>query len=251
MSPFDLLAQGQNGQLIGNLARQFGLSDAQAEDAVRTMLPTLNRAVQTNIQSKSGLESLLRALSSGKHQRYYDDPGTIGDPDAVADGRAILGHMLGSERQTRALARQASYATGIGGSILEKILPQLASILMGMIFKQGGGSIQRKFDRMPDTQGFPGMPDTGGGSLGGGRDTTYSPREYEAPEPFPYEDVAEEVSRRSPLPGGFSTSIRDAIGGMLGGKTSGIIGHIIKFVVLRFGWKIVRGIIGAVLGGRR
>lgn len=250
MTPFDLVAGGQNGRMIENMASRFGLSEAQAEDAVRTMLPTLNRAVQTNIQTKSGLESLLRALSSGHHERYYDDPGTFSDTAVASDGRAILGHILGTPRQTRALAKQASYATGIGGALLEQILPYLASVLMGMIFKQGGSSIRRKFDRGPDIQGFPGMPDTGGNARGGGGDS-YSPQEYEAPEQFPYEDMADEVSRRSPLPGGFSTTIRDAIGGILGGKASGIAGYIIKFIVLRFGWRIVRSIIGAVLGGRR
>ena len=126
MSPFDMLSQAQNGQVIGNIAQQFGLSSEQAEDAVRTMLPVLTRSINTNIQSRSGLESLLRALGSGRHERYFDDASTLNDPTTVADGEAILRHILGSDRQTRALATQASYATGIGGGLLEQLLPHLA-----------------------------------------------------------------------------------------------------------------------------
>ncbi|MGI9405243.1 MAG: DUF937 domain-containing protein [Hyphomicrobiaceae bacterium] len=258
MSPFDLLAQGQNGQVIENLARQFGLSNEQAADAVKTMLPTLTRGIQANIQTKGGLESLLRALGSGKHARYYEDPNIIGDEAVQADGRAILGHVLGSDRQSRALAKQASYATGIGGAILEQVLPYLVSILMGMIFKNGGGNIEDILRRLPnggglgggggrggggapDMSNFPKMPDTGGG---GGN---YVPQQHET---IPFDEVANEVSRRGPLPGGFTGSIRDAIGSALGARTGGIIGWIIKFIVLRFGWRILRGIVGMFLGGR-
>jgi len=253
-----MLTQAQNGQVIDNLAQQFGLSPDQVEDAVQTVLPVLTRSVQTNIQSKQGLESLLRALSSGHHARYYEDPSTIGDPAAAQDGEAILGHMLGSERQKRALATQASYATGIGGALLEQILPYIANILMGMIFKNGGPSIGREFggggggySRAPDIKGFPRMPDTGGS--GGNWQGDYTPQDMntEQYQPVPYDDIADEVSNRRRGPGGFTGGIRDAIGGMLGGKTSGIVGYIIKFIVLRFGWRILRGIIGMVLGGRR
>lgn len=257
MSPFEMLAKAQNGQVITNIAEQFGLSPEQAEDAVKTMLPVLTRSVNANIQSKQGLESLLRALGSGRHERYYDDPATLADQSTVADGEAILGHILGSDRQKRALATQASYATGIGGALLEQLLPHLAKILMGMLFKNGGTSIGREFggggggySPAPDIQGFPRMPDTGSGNSDWG---DYTPQETaeQRHEPAPYDEIANEVSNRSRLPGGFSGGIRDAIGSMLGGKTSGILGYIIKFVALRFGWRILRGIVGAFLGGRR
>lgn len=257
MSPFDMLTQAQNGQVIDNISKQFGLSPDQTEDAIRTMLPVLTRSINTNIQSKAGLESLLRALGTGQHERYFDDAEAALAPETLSDGQAILGHMLGSDRQSRALATQASYATGIGGGLLEQLLPVLAKIVMGMLFKNGGPSIGREFgggssSRMPDIQGFPRMPDTGGGDgrtdWGDYTPQETNPKQYER---VPYDEIANEVSNRSPLPGGFSGGIRDAIGGMLGGKTSGILGWIIKFVVLRFGWRFVRGIIGMILGGRR
>ena len=261
MSPFDMLAQAQNGQVIDNIATQFDLSHEQAEDAVRTMLPVLTRSINANIQSKAGLESLLRALASGRHEQYFDDPSAALDPATQADGEAILGHILGSKRQSRALATQASYATGIGGALLEQLLPILAKIIMGMLFKNGGPSIGREFGRdaggsgynpAPDIQGFPRMPDTSGS--GSGTDWgDYTPQETTAEryQPVPYDEIADEVARRGPLPGGFSGGIRDAIGSMLGGKTSGILGWIIKFIVLRFGWRILRGLVGMILGGRR
>lgn len=261
MSPFDMLAQAQNGQVIDNLAQQFGLSGEQAEDAVRTMLPVLTRSINANIQSRDGLADLLRALGSGRHEKYFDDASAAMDPATEEDGRAILGHILGSDRQSRALATQASYATGIGGSLLEQFLPVLAKILMGMLFKNGGPSIGREFggggggySRAPDIKGFPRMPDIGGSGTNGSDDwADYSSQEdYGAErEPVPYEEIADEVSNRSRFPGGFSGGVRDAIGGMLGGKTSGIMGWIIKFVVLKFGWRILRGVVGAFLGGRR
>ncbi|MEO0618842.1 MAG: DUF937 domain-containing protein [Pseudomonadota bacterium] len=251
MSAYEQLTRAQNGQVIDNLAAQFGLSHAETEDAIREMLPVLTRAVQANIQTKRGLQSLIRALGSGHHARYYDDPATIGAEETLADGRAIARHMLGSDRQVRALETQAQYATGLGGGILEQILPHLASILMGMIFKRGGPEIGREFNRggysrTPDIQGFPRMPDTGGG--GGYRRNDVPEPEYDAPAP--YDEIANELDRRGRNPGGFTGGIRDAIGKSLGGRGGGIMGWIIKFVVLRYGWRILRGVIAAFLGRR-
>ncbi|MEL6287301.1 MAG: DUF937 domain-containing protein [Pseudomonadota bacterium] len=251
MSAVRQFKRAQNGAIIDNLAAKYGLTHEEAEDTVQTAVPVLTRAVQANIQSKQGLEELLRALASGHHAKYFEDATTLGDPATVSDGEAILRHMLGSDRQARALQTQTQYATGIGGDILEQILPQLASILMGMIFKNGGPEIGRQFgrdtiSRVPDIDGFPRMPDTSGG-------TSYRRDDVAPPkwdQPAPYGEIAKEVEKRGRAPGGFSGGIRDAIGRSLGGRGGGILGWVVKFIVLRYGWRIFRAVIAMFLGRR-
>lgn len=64
------------------------------------------------------------------------------------EGNQILGHLFGSKDISRAVADQVAFTSGIGPSILKKMLPVVASMLMGGIFKgtqgrasQGGGGM--------------------------------------------------------------------------------------------------------------
>ena len=52
------------------------------------------------------------------------------------DGNAILGHILGSRDVSRAVATNASSATGIGPDVLKKMLPVVATLAMGALAKQ-------------------------------------------------------------------------------------------------------------------
>ena len=42
--------------------------------------------------------------------------------------------------------------------------------------------------------------------------------------------------------------IRDTMGNALGGKSKGIMGSIVSFLVYRYGWSFVKSIIGRFLG---
>ena len=75
----------------------------------------------------------------GQHQQYVDDPAMLDHPDTVADGNAILGHVLGSKDASRQVANQASAATGLGADLLKQMLPVVAAMTMGMLSKHAAG----------------------------------------------------------------------------------------------------------------
>ena len=77
----------------------------------------------------------MSALSSGRHQQYHDDPTQAFRSEAMGEGNAILGHLFGSKETSRALADQMSLSSGIGSSILKQMLPVVASMIMGGLFK--------------------------------------------------------------------------------------------------------------------
>jgi hypothetical protein len=55
-------------------------------------------------------------LAGGGHQRYVEDPSALTHQATVADGNAILGHILGSKDASRALA---------DGDLLSMLTPML------------------------------------------------------------------------------------------------------------------------------
>jgi hypothetical protein len=92
--------------------------------------------LQRNVSNQGGLDQLMSALTTGQHGRYLDDAGRLGSADTVNDGNAILGHILGSRDVSRAVATNASSATGIGPDVLKKMLPVVATLAMGALAKQ-------------------------------------------------------------------------------------------------------------------
>ena len=142
MNITDLLLGKDSSDAVGALARQFGISEAQARDAVASMAPSLSRGMQHHTKKTEGLDSLINALGKGNHSRYIDDPGVLGREETTKDGNSILGHIFGSKEVSRNVAKHASQETGLGSTLLKKMLPVVATMVMGTLGKSllGGGA---------------------------------------------------------------------------------------------------------------
>jgi hypothetical protein len=132
MNLMDVLKATNGGQNIETFANQFGISGDQAQSVLGQLLPALAQGAQQN----SGLEGLLGALSSGRHSQYIDDPTTLSQPETIADGNGILGHLLGSKDASRALASHVAGNTGLSDVLIKQMLPVVASLAMGAMSKQ-------------------------------------------------------------------------------------------------------------------
>jgi hypothetical protein len=130
-----LLNQG-GGQVVRQLANNFGIDETQASSALSNLLPALGKGLAGNASQPGGLESLMGALAGGQHQRYLEDPSMLNSQDSVNDGNGILGHILGSKDASQLVAQQAAEKTGIGADILKKMLPMVATLAMGTLSRQ-------------------------------------------------------------------------------------------------------------------
>ena len=129
MNLLETILSAQGGAGLQQMSSRFGLDDGQTRTAIDALLPMLAGAVSRNAATPDGLEGLLGALGSGRHQRYVDEPSALNDPDTLQDGNAILGHMFGSKDVSREVASRASAQTGIGADVLKQMLPLLAAQL--------------------------------------------------------------------------------------------------------------------------
>jgi hypothetical protein len=146
---------------LSAIGRQFGLDEQQTQAAFDALAPVVAAGLRRNSQSDDGLAGLLGALAGGSHVRYVEDQSVLTSPGTVDEGNAILGHVFGSKDVSRGVAQQLSASTGIGESILKKLLPIIATMVMGQIAKKalGGGS---------QSSGGGGLGDILGDILGGG-----------------------------------------------------------------------------------
>ncbi|MBS9719470.1 DUF937 domain-containing protein [Tianweitania sp. BSSL-BM11] len=178
MPLFDMLNTADNGKAMELMARQYGLTQQQVQLATEALLPAFSQGLKRNANDPYGVGSFLQAMASGDHARYFDHPSQAMGPDGTAEGNGILGHLFGSKELSRAVAAHAAQSTGIAQSILQQMLPALASMIMGGLFKQSTG-------QMPGQSGGNVLGDIieqmmrggmgGGASSGGGTKTGTTP----------------------------------------------------------------------------
>lgn len=139
MDLLNVLKSANGGQTVGALAQQFGLNGDQAEAVLGHLVPALTQGFQNNLNKQGGLESLLGALASGNHSQYIDDPSTIGQASIAEEGAGILGHVLGGDTGGN-LAQQVAGHTGIDSSVIQQMLPVVASLAMGALSKHASNN---------------------------------------------------------------------------------------------------------------
>jgi hypothetical protein len=143
LSLYDMLAQAQNGNAFDQMARNFGLSQQQAQAAMEALLPAFSQGLRRNAADPYGVGSFLTALSTGQHAKYFEEAGRAFSPEGMAEGNGILGHIFGSKELSRAVAAQAAQTTGIAQETIKQMLPALAAMIMGGLYKQTTGQVGR------------------------------------------------------------------------------------------------------------
>jgi hypothetical protein len=161
MTILDELLGGDAGSVVQQVGRQFGLDESQASSALGALLPALVAGLHQNASSASGLESLEAAMLGGRHHSFLDDLQSLGRPDTVNVGNDILGQIFGSKDVSREVAQRASAQAGIGTDILKRMLPVVATLVMGALARQQFGGASARAGMVPS----PAQRTQGGGLL--------------------------------------------------------------------------------------
>ena len=134
MNVTEQIKQNPSG-VLDELGKKFGLDSNQVRSAMEWITPALTRGLQRQASGSAGLGDIWRALESGNHQKYVEDPAYLRRPETATEGNSILGHIFGSKEVSRNVVDRASQETGIGSSILKQLLPYAASMVMGALSK--------------------------------------------------------------------------------------------------------------------
>ena len=183
---FDMLANAQNGKGIDLLARQFNLTQQQTELALEALLPAFSQGLKRNTSDPYGVANFMTALASGQHGQYFDNAQRAFSPAGMADGNGILGQLFGSKDLSRAVASQAAQATGIGQNVLQQMLPAIAAMLMGGMFKQSTNQLQAGGFGASNPLGeiIEQMMKQAGGGAAAPQPQARQPQPQSAPDPF-------------------------------------------------------------------
>lgn len=191
----EMLKQGGQGDAVNRLARQFQLSNEQAELAMESLLPAFSEGLKRNASDPVGFMQFMQALSAGRHAEFFDRPDEALSPQGTDEGNAILGHLFGSKEVSRAVAEQAARYSGLSQDMLKQMLPALAPMILGGLFKQMAGA-PMQFDKASGTPASASDNPLGwileqmtGGTSRGSRSAN------------PWDDMIEQMTRGEPAAG--------------------------------------------------
>lgn len=168
MDLVDLLKGAGGKQSIGELAGTVGLGKKDTKNLISALAPALLTGFKKNTQTDAGVSGLKRALESGHHQQYIDNPETLRSEATRQDGNKILGHLFGSKDVSRNVAAHAAQETGISAGLIKKALPLIAGLAMGAMSKKT--SQGRDLDTTAKSGGLGPLSDLIGGGDGFGLD---------------------------------------------------------------------------------
>jgi hypothetical protein len=149
---------------MDQLARQLGVSESEAEGAVRQALPALLGGLNANAQDPAGAASLANAV--GEHDDDLLEGGIDLDQIDTGDGEKIVKNVFGDNDQ-----QVIDTLGGLGGGsgLMAKLLPILAPLVLSFLAKQfGGGGLTPGTATGSGGQAGGGLGDILGGMLGGG-----------------------------------------------------------------------------------
>jgi hypothetical protein len=131
----DIMRAAQGGQAIENMARQFGLTPDQTRHAVAALLPAFAMGLHQAASRPDHLEQLFEAMRSGRYDTFFDNPRSAFSRKASTSGEDLLATMFGSQELARRVAEQSAAFSGIAAETATKMMPLVASTLMGGMAK--------------------------------------------------------------------------------------------------------------------
>jgi hypothetical protein len=156
---------------VGDIAKQLGIDVSTAKAAVAQVVPALVAGMAANAQDKSGAESLAGAAT--RHAERKTNFKNLADIN-TEDGAKVARNVFGSN--TEQVEQKVAAAGGIDPSIIQKLIPIIAPIVIAFI---GNMLLNKQKDAGSTTSAEPatsggGIGDILGGLLGGGGSSSSS-----------------------------------------------------------------------------
>jgi hypothetical protein len=152
---------------MDQVAAVLGVDRSEAEEVTRTAIPALLGGMQANAADPQGAASLMNAVEQ------HDTTALGADLDQIdtQDGERIVHNVFG-EQTPDVMARLGGATPGEGSSLIQKLLPIIAPIVMAYLAKKlqgatGGGTAAATDDPMGGLGGMLGGAGGAGAGAGG------------------------------------------------------------------------------------
>ncbi|MBD3808019.1 MAG: DUF937 domain-containing protein, partial [Epsilonproteobacteria bacterium] len=142
----------------GAIASQVGMNSNDAGLVIGKLAPILLDKAKSALTSQDGGGDLLSMIANGGFEKMLEKPAALAGADITATGNSVLAQLTGSPEESRAIAQAVSNDTGVDFSMIKKLLPVLAPIVLGALNKQTPTDVGSAFnDASVDNNGLASM----------------------------------------------------------------------------------------------
>lgn len=216
----DIIQASHNGQGVQNLADQFGMTQAQAQAAIESVLPALSHGLQAKTQDPLGMMQLFTGMANGQGAAAFSDPNAARAPETLQFGNDMLGQIFGSSSAAQQVATHAAASAGVAPATIQQMLPEIMAMVLGGLFKSasnnGLGGILGQLGGMLGQQGSQGGGTSPGANPGGGSLGDILGQILQGG--LAQQNPGQQPAGAGPQSGG---SLGDILGGMFGGNAGG------------------------------
>lgn len=136
MKLFDTIRSAGGGKFVAALASQAGIEPAEAEEALRAMLPEVGSAIRRAEESGSGAAVVVDAMHDERYARYLDRPEALSEAGAVSDGERVLKGVMDDHQRSEVIGRVGT-GTGRNKDEIRTMLPLVATLAMAALGQKG------------------------------------------------------------------------------------------------------------------
>jgi len=228
------------------------LSPDATRAVIEAVAPEIRHYLEARTLSRGGLADVVTILGNDAQRGFLEPDTDLTSPDAIQRGNDLLDQIWQTKYRSRLVADRAAKETGVPSEKIRRMLPRIANLTFAALAEETQPALNDVFSR------FTGFP-TGAGP----RNQSPGLGPGQSPLPLPadnwggntrnqYDDLSDVLKRQGgPMKANPLWSIvRQIIGSALGFKSSGIIGYIVRFLVYRYGWRILSSILGGLFRGR-
>lgn len=160
----DIFQASQGGQAMENLARQYGISVDQANEAVKALIPAMSMGLQQQAGNMDAMGAMFGKMFDARNQEAFETT----DPAPAEAGEEVVKDMFGSSDNASRVAEHAAAAAGLPPDLMGQIMQSVASTMMGGL----GASLQNQgmgglFGQLANAAGQGGLGSILGQMMGG------------------------------------------------------------------------------------
>lgn len=250
MANLPILKTPEAQDAIGAIAAAFGVAPEKAAPAIDSLATAVNQRFLRSTLSRGGIADIVGLISE------KDAGGALTDKDALAGsamadaGNHVLDVLIGSKHVSRGIAARTARDTGVDVETAKKMLPVVASMMVGGLQQKAEPQIAQLVREVPALQAVGQSPlPIPGDNIPGVGDGAPSPRTPDNPfENLP--DIIRRGGTRTPSGDPIEGIIRSILGSLLGNQNRGVIGTIVQAFILRWLANLARRFFSRIVLGR-
>ena len=236
---------GPDERNLTRLSQGLDLTPEQTLAVVNAVEPEIRHYLEGRTLSRGGLADVVTIMGNDAQRVFLDPETDLASDDAIARGNHLLDEIWQTKYRSRLVADRAAAETGVPADKIRRLLPRIANLTFAALATETQPAFDEVFTR------FTGFPTNAGANKGFGPG--------QSPLPLPddnwggntrnrYDDLSDVLRRQGgPVkPNPLWSIAREIIGAVLGFRSNSVVGYIIRLLVYRYGWRIVRAVLGQI-----